>query len=174
MAAGRRLPILHVALAAGVAVSLASACGPSAPSVHARFDASAVEVDIRLEQSASGTTVVATFRPLRDGLHLYGQDLPMDGIAGTGRPTRVDVVDAGWRAIGPAQPSVVAEAVTVVGFDEPFPTYPDGPVTLRQAIESIGDSDDGRVDLAVTFMACASGNVCLPAVERHPISLATG
>ena len=172
MAAGRRFPAVCVALALCVAV--AWACGPSRPSVRERFDASAVEVDVQLEKTDAGTTIVATFRPLRDGLRLYGQDLPMDGIAGRGRPTRVDVVDAGWRAVGPAQPSVVAEVVTVAGFDEPFPTYPDGPVTLRQAIESTGDLDDGRIDLAVTFMACASGNVCLPAVERHAMSLPSG
>ena len=173
MAAGRS-PILRVALAASFALIATWACGPSAPSVHGRFEASAVEVDIQLEQTDAATTLVATFRPLKDGLHLYGRDLPMDGIGGTGRPTRVDVVDAGWRAIGPAQPSVDAENVTLAGFDEPFPTYPDGPVTMRQAIESIGDSDDGRIDVAVTFMACASGNVCFPAVERHAMSLPSG
>ena len=172
MAAGRRFRALWVALSLGVTVIWA--CGPSAPSVRERFDASAVEVDIQLEKTDAGTTVVATFRPLRDGLRLYGQDLPMDGIDGTGRPTRVDVVDAGWRAVGPAQPSVVAEAVIVAGSDEPFPTYPEGPVTLRQAIESTGDLDDGRIDLAVTFLACAEGNVCFPAVERHAMSLPSG
>lgn len=157
-----------------VAIATASACGPSTPSVQERFDPSRVEVRIHLERSADATTVVAEFRPLEDGLHLYGRDLPVEGIDGAGRPTRVDVVDAGWRAIGPAQPSVDAENVTLAGFDEPFPTYPDGPVTMRQAIESTGDLDDGRIDLSITFMACSSAGVCFAPVERHTMSLPSG
>jgi hypothetical protein len=171
MATGRA-PAGSVGLA--LILALAAGCGSSAPSVHERFDASAVEVDIHLERSDAGTTVVATFRPLRDGLHLYGLELPMDGFGGNDRPTRVDVADAGWLAVGPPQPSVVAEDVTHVGFAELFPTYPDGPVTLRQAIESNGDLDDGRIDLLVTFMACSTPGVCLPAVERRPMSLPSG
>ena len=161
-----------IALAIGVAV--ATACGPSAPSAHERFDAPGVDVEIHLERSDSATTVVATFQPLRAGLRLYGRDLPMDGNAGSGRPTRVDVVDAGWRAVGPPQTSVVAEDVTVSGFDEKFPVFPDGPVTLRQAVEAIGDLDDGRIDIAITFMACTAVGACLPPVERHAMSLPTG
>ena len=171
MAVGRA-PAGWIALAVGV--TLGWACGPSAPSVHERFDAARVEVDIHLERIGAATTIVADFRPLDEGLRLYGLDLPMDGIDGAGRPTRIDVVDVGWRALGPAQPSVVAEAVTRVGFDEPFPTYPDGPVTLRLAVESTGDLDDGRIDLLVTFMACTSPGACRPPVERHPMSLPSG
>ena len=156
------------------AVVTASGCSPSAPSVHERFDLSRVEVRIHLEHSDEGTTVVAEFRPLEDGLHLYGRDLPMEGIDGAGRPTRVDVADAGWRAVGPPQPSVDAENVVLAGFEEPFPTYPDGPVTMRQAIESIGDLDDGRIDLSITFMACSSAGVCFAPVERHAMSLPSG
>ncbi|HEX5824615.1 MAG TPA: hypothetical protein VFY18_09175 [Candidatus Limnocylindrales bacterium] len=172
MAVGRA-PLALVVFALVIASSIV-ACGSSTPSVRGRFDAAHVEVDIRLEKIADETTIVAEFRPLEDGLHLYGLDLPVDGINGTGRPTRVDVVDAGWRAIGPAQPSVVAEAVSLLGFDEPFPVYPDGPVTLRQAIASNGDSDDGRIDLAITFMACSAPSVCFAPIERHAMSLPSG
>jgi hypothetical protein len=161
------------ALVVTLVAAITTGCG-SAPSVHERFDASRVEVDIHLERSADQTTVVADFRPLQDGLHLYGTALAMDGIDGAGRPTRVDVVDAGWRAIGPAQASELAEDVALAGFDEPFPIYPDGRVTLRQAIESSGDLDDGRIDLSITFMACSSAGVCFAPVERHAVSLPSG
>jgi len=161
-------------VALAITVAAASACGPSAPSVQERFEPSRVEVRIRLERSDEATTVVAEFRPLEDGLHLYGRDLPMEGIDGAGRPTRVDVADAGWRAVGPPRPSVDAENVVLAGFEEPFPTYPDGPVTLRQAIESTGDLDDGRIDLSITFMACSSAGVCFAPVERHALSLPSG
>jgi hypothetical protein len=154
--------------------AVTTACGSSAPSIRERFDASRVEVEIHLERSADKTTVVAAFRPLEDGLHLYGTALAMDGIDGAARPTRVDVVDAGWRAVGPAQASELTEDVTLAGFDEPFPIYPDGPITLRQAVESSGDLDDGRIDLSITFMACSSAGVCFAPVERHAVSLPSG
>jgi hypothetical protein len=157
-----------------LAVAITCGCGSSAPSVRERFDASRVEVDIHLEGSAASRTVVATFRPLEDGLHLYGTALAMEGIDGAGRPTRVDVADAGWRAVGPAQASELTEDVTLAGFDEPFPIYPDGPITLRQAVESTGDLDDGRIDLSITFMACSSAGVCFAPVERHAVSLSSG
>lgn len=160
--------------AAAMVVAVSTACGPSAATVQERFEPSKVEVRIHLERSVDATTVVAEFRPLEDGLHLYGRDLPMEGIDGAGRPTRIDVVDAGWRAIGPAQPSVDAENVVLAGFDEPFPTYPDGPVTMRQAIEPIGDLDDGRIDLSVTFMACSSSGLCYAPVVEHAMSLPSG
>jgi hypothetical protein len=158
--------------AVALVVAVATACGPAA--VRERFDDSRVEVSLHLERNGDTVTVVADFRPLADGLHLYGLDLPMEGIDGAGRPTRVDVVDAGWRAIGPAQPSVVAEDTVVAGFEEPFPIYPDGPVTLRLAVESTGDLDDGRIDFSITFMACSSAGVCFKPVERHPMSVPTG
>ena len=161
-------------VALGITVAAAGACGPSAPSVQERFELSRVVVRIRLERSDEATTVVAEFRPLEDGLHLYGRDLPMEGIDGAGRPTRVDIADAGWRAVGPPQPSVDAENVVLAGFEEPFPTYPDGPVTLRQAIESTGDLDDGRIELSITFMACSSAGVCFAPVEQHAMSLPSG
>ena len=92
---------VDVPLVLFAAVATAAACGPSAPSIQERFDQSRVEVRIHLERSADATTVVAEFRPLEGGLHLYVRDLPMEGIDGAGRPTRVDVADAGWRAVGP-------------------------------------------------------------------------
>ena len=158
-----------------VAVVAVAASGCGAPTtVHERFDDARVEVDLHLERTDSSVTVVADFRPLAGDLHLYGLDLPADGIDGAGRPTRVDVVDAGWRAVGPSQPSVQAEDVVLAGFDEPFPIYPDGPVTLRQAVESIGDLDDGRIDVTITFMACSSAGLCYLPVQRHAMSLPSG
>ena len=174
MRLGGRAGLALVAAGLLAAVATASACGPSARSVQERFDLSRVQVVIHLERSEERTTVVAEFRPLEEGLHLYGRDLPMEGIDGAGRPTRVDVADAGWRAVGPPQPSVDAENVVLAGFEEPFPIYPDGPVTLRQAIEPTGDLDDGRIELSITFMACSSAGVCFAPVERHAMSLPSG
>jgi hypothetical protein len=149
---------------------VAVGCGGPTP-VRERFNDARVEVTLHLERSGDGMIVVAEFRPLEDGLHLYGGDLPMAGIDGAGRPTRVDVVDAAWRAVGQAHASVQAEDVTLAGFDEPFPVYPDGPVTLRQAVESIGGADDGQIDLSITFMACSSAGLCFAPVENDPMSL---
>ena len=93
-------PIRRSAVALVIAVAPRRRVRPSTPTVQERFEPSRVEVRIHLERSANATTVVAEFRPLEDGLHLYGRDLPADGIDGAGRPTRVDVVDAGWRGSG--------------------------------------------------------------------------
>jgi hypothetical protein len=155
-------------------VCLAPGCGASQPTVRERFDDARVEVAIHLERLADGPTVVAEFRPLDGGLHLYGASLPMDGIDGAGRPTRVELGDAGWVTAGPAQTSVTEVDVTLAGFDRPFPIYPDGPVVVRQPIQTSTGGDDGRIDLSVTFMACSSAGICFVPVVRHAMSLPSG
>jgi len=49
-----------------------------------------------------------------------------------------------------------------------------GPVTLRQPVERTGGADDGRIDLALTFMACSSAGLCYLPVEATPVSLVVG
>jgi hypothetical protein len=157
-----------------VVVAFTAGCRASRQAIEETFDASRVVVDVHLERNGDAETVVAEFRPLDGGLHLYGSALPLNGIDGAGRPTRIDVTDASWQIVGPAQPSVVATDVTLAGFADPFPIYPDGPVTLRQGIRRIGGADDGSIDIAVTFMACSSTGVCYAPVEHHSMSLPSG
>ena len=105
-----------------------------------------------------------------DHLHLYGLDLPDGGIDGAGRPTRLVVDDPDWRPVGAPTTSVPSELVTLAGFDAPFAIYPDGPVTIRQEVETIGAAaSPGPIHVRVTFMACSSAGVCYLPIEGRSI-----
>jgi hypothetical protein len=156
-----------------VAALLAAACAatPDSGSVREHFEEGRVDVEIHLERDATTATIVATFRPTSPDLHLYGLDLPRDGIDGAGRPTRIDVVDPAWMTVGSVSDEPRATLVPIAGFDEPFPTYPEGPVTLRQAIRASGESSDHSVDVAVTFMACSTGGLCFKPEIDHVMAV---
>ena len=158
---------------AGLVIGLLiTGCG-AAPGTVVRFDDSRVELHVTVERSSGGgMTVVAEFRPTEPHLHLYGQELPDGGIDGAGRPTRLVVSDPAWRALGVPLASVASELVSLPGFDAPFATYPDGPVTIRQAIEATGDPPaDGSLEVTVTFMACSSAGLCFKPVEGQVVEL---
>jgi hypothetical protein len=168
----RRAPRAYrvAGLAAGL---LLSGCGnPPATLVH--FDESRVDLQVTIERySEDAATVVAEFRPTEANLHLYGQELPDGGIDGAGRPTRLVVSDPAWHATGVASSSVASQLVTLAGFDAPFATYPDGPVTLRQRIETNGIPAPGEtLQLNVTFMACSSAGLCFAPVENRLVEVA--
>ena len=47
-----------------------------------------VKVVVSLEVDSAGQPVIrATFTPTEQGLHLYGKDMPEEGVKGFGRPT---------------------------------------------------------------------------------------
>jgi hypothetical protein len=140
-----------------------------------RFEQSHVEVHARAETRAGNlVTVVAEFRPTESGVHLYGAELPASGIDGAGRPTRLAVVDAAWASSGPLQASQAAVLVPYAGFDEPFPVYPDGPVTLEQPITRVvGQPDDGSIGIRVSFMACTTSGLCYLPVADHSMTVET-
>ncbi len=163
-------------IAAGLAValgclSLAGCGGPAARAI--RFDDARVEVHAAVEPLLDGQmVVVAQFRPTESNVHLYGQELPDGGIDGAGRPTRLVVDDPAWRTVGATTSSVASRPVSLAGFDTPFATYPDGPVTLRQVIEPTGvPATDGTVQVKVTFMACSSAGLCYKPVEGEVVDL---
>jgi hypothetical protein len=68
---------------------------------------------------------------------------------------------------------VASQPTVFPGFDQPFPLYPDGPVTLRQGIERTGPTDDGSIDATLTFMACTSSGLCYVPVEDHAVAVPT-
>jgi hypothetical protein len=151
------------------------ACGGRGNSPGAfveRLDDARVQISVRYEStSESAGILIADFAPTAAGIHLYGVDLPKAGIDGAGRPTQLAVVDTAWRSTGPLTASVSSQPAVLPGFDQPFPLYPDGPVTLRQAVERTGPSDDGSIDATVTFMACTSSGLCFVPVEDHPVAV---
>jgi hypothetical protein len=156
-----------------VGALLVAACGvaPDPGLVREHFEEARVDVEIHLQRDSATSTIVATFRPTSPDLHLYGLDLPRDGIDGAGRPTRIDVVDPAWMTVGSMSDEPRAALVPIAGFDEPFPTYPEGPVTLRQAIQTTGGSSDRSVEVAVTFMACSTGGQCFKPEIGHVMSV---
>jgi hypothetical protein len=135
------------------------------------MEQSGVRVEIVFSGADRGE-VVAVFRPLDAGFHLYGPDLPREGIDGAGRPTLLELApDSAWHATG----NVIADPETTLlslpSFDRPFPVFPDGPVTLRLPIErdaaATGAHGDTVLTVSVTYMACSSSGRCLaPVIDQ--------
>src|ERR1051325_1591249 len=65
-------------------------------------DENFVQVAVSLETDSGGQPVIrATFTPTEQGLHLYGKDMPEQGVQGFGRPTRLDVIGGAIKPAGP-------------------------------------------------------------------------
>jgi hypothetical protein len=131
------------------------------------------ESGVRVEVSYVGDDrgeIVAIFRPLQDGFHLYGPDLPRDGIDGAGRPTLLELsAVSGWSPAGELQSEPATTLQSLPSFDRPFPTFPDGPATLRLPVELVdATQQNGDLVVQVTYMACSSSGLCLaPVIERE-------
>ncbi len=104
--------------------------------------------------------------------HLYSMDLPVDGIDGIGRPTRLDLPDASpLAATGELTADAEPQKLVQEGFDRPFPVYPAGPLTLRLPVRlPAGDGAPVTVTVLVTYMAC-NDRTCNVPVEREPVRL---
>jgi hypothetical protein len=172
-----RLPLSPILAVAAAAAALgvgghwmlhgrgASSAGPWTLASFTRRD---VAVEVRLERDPAGRTWLAgTFTPTRPGFHLYGKDLPREGIRGIGRPTLLEIVPSpSLRAAGP----LVADkpegelAVGILGLR--FPVYPAGPVTLRQPV-TLARRGAGTAEVSVTYMACTEGTCLAPVVDHR-------
>ncbi len=150
---------------------------PQPPFTHAmpleRFSEHGVTVAIALEYDHAGQTLLAaTYTTEQPHYHLYSSDLPREGIDGAGRPTLLEIVAAmGVEPIGPAVADRTVEQVRIVGFDEPFPMYPAGPLTLRLPIALTRTGQDATAELAITYMACWTGKRCLAPVVGRPVTV---
>ena len=149
-------------------------CGQTTAVVTQSFEDSRVDLRLWLDTHAGATTLVAEFSPIAANLHLYGTELPMAGVDGAGRPTRVDLVDPGWRATGPLSASATARLVAYPGLSEPLPVFPDGQVTLRLPVERASSSGpDSSIEVEVTFLACSSNGLCYKPVESFRLAIPT-
>jgi hypothetical protein len=111
--------------------------------------------------------LTARFTPQQPGFHLYSAALPVNGVDGVGRPTRLEVGGA-LAPVGVEVPDARPESLRVSGVDKPLEVYPDGPVTVRQRVRVTR----GRPALVwVTYAAC-SRSTCLPPVIRHRVDVA--
>ncbi|MDC0936846.1 protein-disulfide reductase DsbD family protein, partial [Pirellulales bacterium] len=102
--------------------------------------------------------------------HLYGSDLPRDGVSGIGRPTLLEV---GNSASYSSAASAVTDKAAKTHVDETLgislSLFPDGPVTLYLPIH-FGSAPQEPVTIPVklTYMACSDQRCHMPveAVEQ--------
>lgn len=135
------------------------------------FTASHVRVTISVAGQGTTRVLEARLEPDEPGIHLYGPDLPADGIDGAGRPTWIEPVSGGWVAgAGPPIAAPTPFATALPGFSAPFSVLPDGPVTIRLPIEHTGGSAS-ILRIAVTYMACTTAGRCYPPVVGHELDV---
>jgi hypothetical protein len=132
------------------------------------------EAGVRVNLRYVGDEIVAVFEPLQAGFHLYGPELPRDGIDGAGRPTLVELADrSAWHATGALEATPIRTLQRLPTFDEPFPVFPVGPATLRLPVERSGESANAPLVVGVTYMTCSDTGICLAPVEGRRVSLPT-
>jgi hypothetical protein len=128
-----------------------------------------VKVSVSLEADSAGQPVIrATFTPTEQGLHLYGKDMPEDGVKGFGRPTRLQVIGDVIKPDGPVFSDVTTHDLEAL--DVKLPVYPEGPVSLRQPVE-IRTGSDFTAQIEISYMACRTGGECKMPVERKRLEL---
>lgn len=128
-----------------------------------------VKVSVSLEADSVGKPVIrATFTPTERGLHLYGKDMPEEGVKGFGRPTRLQVIGGVIKPAGPVFSDVSPHDLEVL--DVKLPVYPEGPVTLRQPVE-IRSGSDLTAQIEISYMACRTSGECKIPVERKRVEL---
>jgi len=137
------------------------------------FSKNSVAVALHLEiETPESAQLVATFTPSDPTLHLYGLDMPLTGIDGVGRPTRVAIVSGVMVAAGELKADVTVTDVSFPTFDQPFPLYPDGPVTLTLPVTlPAAMPESPEAVLSITYMACSSEGVCKPPVTDQQATI---
>ncbi|MFH2103483.1 MAG: hypothetical protein ABIJ39_09050 [Chloroflexota bacterium] len=128
----------------------------------ASFSENGVTVEIVLQLTTGGETILAaTFIP-EQGWHLYSMDLISDSV---GRPTLLEIpASAQMQAAGELTESVAAAPFS--SDDGELLVYPQGPVTL--SIVVILPSGSVWIDdqVLVTYMACSDSACRAPVVGR--------
>ncbi|MEP7289388.1 MAG: hypothetical protein ABI947_26865 [Chloroflexota bacterium] len=125
------------------------------------FEEADVKVDISWENPTAQQMILKVrYTPVESGFHLYSKDMPLDGIDGLGRPTRLEIVD-GFTADGVVSADKQAVDLRLQGLDTSFPVYPEGSVTLRLPIKASAGSGTIRVG----YMACSLTR-CMPPHEK--------
>lgn len=137
------------------------------------FSQNFVRVDLALERDDAGMLLIAaTFTPDEPSSHLYSSELPRDGIDGAGRPTRLLAEpQAALRPLSPATADQRVVLQQLEGFSQPFPVYPDGPVTLRLPVALQSAARPLQARLLVSYMACSSQGYCFPPVVDRPVTI---
>jgi len=146
----------------------------TSPILLKNFTKHGVDVTFMLEEEPIGHYLLAaTYSPVYESYHLYSKDLPPKGIDGIGRPTRLEIVSGPLEAVGELQENIPPLDHRFDGFDQPFPIYPDGPVTLSLPVNLTKptSNEPAIVELSVTYTACSNKGVCLLPVFGEVISV---
>jgi hypothetical protein len=149
--------VRRAALGGAAALLIAGCAHAQARPATTRFTESGVEVTIAM----TGSTVTATYRPIRPGFHVYSIGLPPGGVAGLGVPTRL-TVRAGLTATGRATADQAVRMLDLPTLHVKLPVYPDGPVTVSLPVRRSGRT----ADVVVSYGACSS-STCLAPVTDH-------
>lgn len=134
------------------------------------FSKNSVEVSIYLLVSANGKehALTAVFTPPED-THLYGKDIPRNGVDLMGRPTLLELSpNSQMQAAGDLMESPPAELPESAPLE--LLIYPAGSVTLTLPI--ILPQGEGWVEdeVSLTFMTCGDRG-CKPPVINEIVSL---
>lgn len=149
---------------------LLTACQPSKAATLelARASENSVEVIVELARNAEGQVFLAvTFAPLGKGLHLYGKDIPKNGVDGLGRPSLVEIPkDSAIQITGAVVESASAQSLPEA--PQELTVYPEGAVTLKLPVTLPAGKDWFDDQVIVTYMACTAYS-CRPPVEGKVI-----
>mgnify|MGYP002624872465 CR=1 FL=1 len=129
-------------------------------------------VEVRLDAAWRDDSVLVirgVFTPDDQGYHLYGADLPREGVSGIGRPTLLEVDDAEDYA---AASSVISDKTAKTHVDETLgisvPLFPDGPVTLYLPVEFASPpTEPVAIPVKLTYMACSDQRCHMPVVDAE-------
>lgn len=145
-----------------LAVSVSCTSGGSKIIPLASFTENDVEVSIFLAQESGGNHLLnATYTPPK-GYHLYGKDIPAEGVNGLGRPTLLELTsDSLVKSTG----MLLESAQPGLPDFEPreLLVYPAGAVTLSLPVKLPPGDQWMEDELSVTYMAC-SASQCKPPV----------
>ena len=135
----------------------------------AAFTKNSVNVSIALTRTVEGYFLLeATFTPPPDS-HLYGKDIPRDGVDGLGRPTLLELT--AWskmQALGTLMESLPAFVVEFESLE--LLVYPNGPVTLTLPVLLPPGKEWVDDEVSITFMACTV-NGCKPPVVGKNVAV---
>jgi hypothetical protein len=170
-------PLLGLVLALAGCGGSASSGSPADPtrtataasaSASAHFSDSGVDVTLQVtEWNGNSGMLTAVLRPERATYHLYSVSLPLHGIDGVGRPTRVSVTGA-VQSRGLPSASAPVHQLVVPGIPLPLPVYPDGPVTVTVPIRA---ARSGAAITSVSYAACSATYGCMVPVTGHRVEL---
>lgn len=133
------------------------------------FTERGVTVTLALERDSSSQVWLAgIFAPTEAETHVYGKDLPLEGINGLGRPTMLAVLSAsGLRVRGGAIANRPIELDRIEALNTTLPIYPPGAVTLRVPIELTDRRAGGRAEVSVSYMACGPKGCSPPVIDKR-------